>query len=69
MDSHSWFIKRPRLGSTDESHLALPSYEDAKALLAQTKLLAPAYFILGGNQTGQGCIVTRSRVLSIDILE
>ncbi|XP_056264974.1 acid ceramidase [Pseudoliparis swirei] len=45
------------------------SYEDAKALLAQTKLLAPAYFILGGNQTGQGCIVTRSRVLSIDILE
>uniref|UniRef100_A0A8C2ZYT5 ceramidase n=1 Tax=Cyclopterus lumpus TaxID=8103 RepID=A0A8C2ZYT5_CYCLU len=45
------------------------SYEEAKTLLAQTKLLAPAYFILGGNQTGQGCIVTRSRLLSIDILE
>ncbi|KAF3852451.1 hypothetical protein F7725_005806 [Dissostichus mawsoni] len=44
-------------------------YEEAKTLLAQTKLLAPAYFILGGNQTGQGCIITRSRLLSIDILE
>uniref|UniRef100_A0A674BT86 Acid ceramidase n=1 Tax=Salmo trutta TaxID=8032 RepID=A0A674BT86_SALTR len=37
------------------------SYEEAKNLLAQTKLLAPAYFILGGNQTGQGCVITRSR--------
>lgn len=45
------------------------SYEEAKTLLAQTKLLAPAYFILGGNQTGQGCIITRSRLLSIDVLE
>lgn len=45
------------------------SYEEAKTLLAQTRLLAPAYFILGGNQTGQGCIITRSRLLSIDILE
>uniref|UniRef100_A0A671Y9I3 Acid ceramidase n=1 Tax=Sparus aurata TaxID=8175 RepID=A0A671Y9I3_SPAAU len=45
------------------------SYEEAKIRLAQTKLLAPAYFILGGNQTGQGCIITRSRLLSLDILE
>uniref|UniRef100_A0A665TIF4 Acid ceramidase n=1 Tax=Echeneis naucrates TaxID=173247 RepID=A0A665TIF4_ECHNA len=45
------------------------SYEEAKTRLAQTKLLAPAYFILGGNQTGQGCIITRSRLLSIDLLE
>ncbi|XP_055779843.1 acid ceramidase-like [Salvelinus fontinalis] len=45
------------------------SYEEAKKLLAQTKLLAPAYFILGGNQTGQGCVITRSRVLSLDIWE
>ncbi|XP_023273206.1 acid ceramidase [Seriola lalandi dorsalis] len=45
------------------------SYEEAKTRLAQTKLLAPAYFILGGNQTGQGCIITRSRLLSIDMLE
>ncbi|CAF88119.1 unnamed protein product, partial [Tetraodon nigroviridis] len=45
------------------------SYEEAKTLLAQTKLLAPAYFILGGNQTGQGCIITRSRLLSIDVFD
>lgn len=45
------------------------SYEDAKYLLAQTKLLAPAYFILGGNQSGQGCIITRSRVQSLDLFE
>lgn len=45
------------------------SYEEAKMRLAQTKLLAPAYFILGGNQTGQGCIITRSRQNSINILE
>ncbi|KAG9335982.1 hypothetical protein JZ751_003381 [Albula glossodonta] len=45
------------------------SYEEAKNRLAQTKLLAPAYFILGGNQTGQGCVITRSRVLTLDIWE
>ncbi|XDV14785.1 hypothetical protein PO909_014974 [Leuciscus waleckii] len=45
------------------------SYESAKALLADTKLLAPAYFILGGNQTGQACIITRSRTHSISPLE
>ncbi|XP_062244508.1 acid ceramidase [Platichthys flesus] len=45
------------------------SYEEAKTRLATTKLLAPAYFILGGNQTGQGCIITRSRELNIDLLE
>uniref|UniRef100_A0A6Q2X9L0 Acid ceramidase n=1 Tax=Esox lucius TaxID=8010 RepID=A0A6Q2X9L0_ESOLU len=45
------------------------SYEEAKIRLAQTKLLAPAYFILGGNQTSQGCVITRSRVLSLDIWE
>ncbi|XP_054634107.1 acid ceramidase isoform X1 [Dunckerocampus dactyliophorus] len=45
------------------------SYEEAKGRLAQTKLLAPAYFILGGNSTGQGCIITRSRLLSLDVLE
>ncbi|XP_061536358.1 acid ceramidase [Phycodurus eques] len=45
------------------------SYEDAKFRLAQTKLLAPAYFILGGNRTGEGCIITRSRLTSLDVLE
>ncbi|XP_034044501.1 N-acylsphingosine amidohydrolase (acid ceramidase) 1b [Thalassophryne amazonica] len=45
------------------------SYEEAKTRLAQTELLAPAYFIIGGNQTGQGCVITRSRLLSLDIWE
>uniref|UniRef100_A0A671R5D9 Acid ceramidase n=1 Tax=Sinocyclocheilus anshuiensis TaxID=1608454 RepID=A0A671R5D9_9TELE len=45
------------------------SYESAKALLSDTKLLAPAYFILGGNQPGQACIITRSRTHSINPLE
>ncbi|XP_050957172.1 acid ceramidase [Labeo rohita] len=45
------------------------SYESAKALLSDTKLLAPAYFILGGNQTGQACIITRSRTHSLNPLE
>ncbi|XP_054599781.1 acid ceramidase isoform X2 [Nothobranchius furzeri] len=45
------------------------SYEEAKRQLAETKMLAPAYFILGGNQRGQGCIITRSRQHSIDVLE
>lgn len=52
-----------------ESSFVSTSYEDAKSLLAQTKLLAPAYFILGGNRTGQGCIITRSRLYSINVLE
>lgn len=29
------------------------SYKQAKAWLSDTKMLAPAYFILGGNQTGE----------------
>ncbi|XP_060783852.1 N-acylsphingosine amidohydrolase (acid ceramidase) 1a [Neoarius graeffei] len=45
------------------------SYEDAKNQLALTKLLAPAYFILGGNQTGQGCVITRTRIITLDVWE
>ncbi|MCJ8734127.1 hypothetical protein PDJAM_G00231700 [Pangasius djambal] len=45
------------------------SYEDAKNQLALTKLLAPAYFILGGNQTGQGCVITRTRINTLDVWE
>ncbi|XP_036439435.1 LOW QUALITY PROTEIN: N-acylsphingosine amidohydrolase (acid ceramidase) 1b [Colossoma macropomum] len=41
------------------------SYAEAKKLLSDTKLLAPAYFILGGNQTGEACIITRSRTHNI----
>ncbi|KAM9450012.1 acid ceramidase [Clarias gariepinus] len=45
------------------------SYEEAKKLLSDTKLLAPAYFILGGNQSGEACIITRSRTHSLNPLE
>lgn len=45
------------------------SYEEASSLLSQTKLLAPVYFILGGNQTGQGCIITRARMENLKPLE
>ncbi|XP_017538445.1 N-acylsphingosine amidohydrolase (acid ceramidase) 1b [Pygocentrus nattereri] len=45
------------------------SYTEAKKLLSDTKLLAPAYFILGGNQTGEACIITRSRTHNIYPLE
>ncbi|XP_007428608.1 acid ceramidase [Python bivittatus] len=43
------------------------SYEDAKDKLANTKLLAPAYFILGGNKSNEGCIITRSRTAALNI--
>ncbi|XP_076869780.1 acid ceramidase [Brachyhypopomus gauderio] len=45
------------------------SYEEAKKQLSDMKLLAPAYFILGGNQSGEGCIITRSRIHNINPLE
>ncbi|KAL6467294.1 hypothetical protein MHYP_G00250980 [Metynnis hypsauchen] len=45
------------------------SYAEAKKLLSDTKLLAPAYFILGGNQTGEACIITRSRTHNLYPLE
>ncbi|PNJ76788.1 ASAH1 isoform 49, partial [Pongo abelii] len=43
------------------------SYEEAKNLLTKTKILAPAYFILGGNQSGEGCVITRDRKESLDV--
>lgn len=45
------------------------SYEEAKTLLSKTVLLAPAYFILGGAKSGEGCVITRSRQSCLDILE
>ncbi|KAF7686676.1 acid ceramidase [Silurus meridionalis] len=45
------------------------SYAEAKKLLSDTKLLAPAYFILGGNQSGEACIITRSRTHNLNPLE
>ncbi|KAM4808746.1 acid ceramidase [Rhinophrynus dorsalis] len=45
------------------------SYEEAKIVLSKTKLLAPAYFILGGNKSGEACVITRSRSSCLDIWE
>lgn len=45
------------------------SYAEAKSMLANTALLAPAYYILGSNDTGQGCVITRSREKAVDVWE
>ncbi|XP_075716265.1 acid ceramidase [Rhinoderma darwinii] len=45
------------------------SYAEAKTLLSKTVLLAPAYFILGGNKSGDACVITRSRQSCLDIWE
>lgn len=37
------------------------SYQEAQNMLAKTRMLAPAYFILGGNSSGQACVITRDR--------
>ncbi|XP_064637768.1 acid ceramidase-like [Lineus longissimus] len=44
-------------------------YEEAKELLSNEPMLAPAYFILGGNSSGQGCVITRSSAKAIDVWE
>lgn len=43
------------------------SYQEAVAMLSQTEMLAPAYFIVGGNKSGEGCVITRSREKAIDV--
>ncbi|KAL8207365.1 UNVERIFIED_CONTAM: hypothetical protein K2H54_055422 [Gekko kuhli] len=43
------------------------SYEEAKDRLTNTRLLAPAYFILAGNHSGQGSVITRSRTAALDV--
>ncbi|KAJ6668612.1 hypothetical protein lerEdw1_012094 [Lerista edwardsae] len=43
------------------------SYDDAKDKLVNSRLLAPAYFILGGNKSGEGCVISRSRSKTLDI--
>ncbi|XP_036315158.1 acid ceramidase isoform X1 [Pipistrellus kuhlii] len=45
------------------------SYQEAKYILTETKILAPAYFILGGNKSGEGCVITRERKRSLDVYE
>jgi len=43
------------------------SFADAQKTLATEVMLAPAYYILGGNSSGQGCVITRSREKAVDI--
>ncbi|XP_028932775.1 acid ceramidase [Ornithorhynchus anatinus] len=45
------------------------SYEEAKNVLTKTPILAPAYFILGGSRSGQGCVITRDRKATVDVYE
>lgn len=45
------------------------SYSAAKEILMTQKLLAPAYYILGGNSTGEGVIITRSLEEAVDVQE
>jgi acid ceramidase len=45
------------------------SYLEAKGQLEKTVMLAPAYFILGGNSSGQGSVITRARNAAVDVWE
>jgi hypothetical protein len=36
-----------------------PNYEEAKRMLCQTRIAIPAIFILGGTNSGEGCIIER----------
>ncbi|KAL5005343.1 hypothetical protein ScPMuIL_018799 [Solemya velum] len=45
------------------------SYNEARNMLVNTKMLAPAYFILGGNKTGEACVITRNRLDTRDTWE
>nr|XP_033799873.1 acid ceramidase [Geotrypetes seraphini] len=45
------------------------SYEEAKNELVETKLISPAYFMLGGNKSGEACVITRARETCLDIWE
>ncbi|XP_033742228.1 acid ceramidase-like [Pecten maximus] len=44
---------------------------EAKVMLSNEEMLAPAYFILGGNKTSglyqQGCVITRAREFVVDV--
>ena len=43
------------------------SYEEARQSLSTEKLIAPGYYILGGNKTGQACVITRNRKDAADV--
>lgn len=43
------------------------SYDAAVQKLSNTKLMAPVYYIVGGNSSGQGSIIVRSRTETLDV--
>lgn len=45
------------------------SYAEAKKMLSEEELLAPVYFILGGVNSTEGCVITRSRTSTDDTWE
>lgn len=45
------------------------SYQQAKHLLTNTTMVAPAYFILGGTEPHEACVITRSREKTVDVWE
>jgi len=45
------------------------SYVEAQNMLAKTPMLAPAYFILAGNKSGEACVITRARASALDVLQ
>jgi len=53
-----WFIREVL---AEEDH-----FESAVRRLSDTMLIAPAYFIVGG-QTGQGAVITRDRLMAINV--
>jgi acid ceramidase len=44
------------------------NFEEAKAMLNNTEILSPVYYILGGARSGEGAIITRARESSVDVL-
>lgn len=37
------------------------SFNEARDMLTSVQMIAPAYFILGGNSSGEACVITRNR--------
>lgn len=50
--------------ATREATEQASGYKQAVEMLQTTKLMSPVYFIVGGNETRQGCIITRDRTKS-----
>lgn len=46
-----------------------PDYQTAKHIFMTKPLLAPAYYILSGNKSGEGCLITRGRAEMMDLQE